>query len=306
MDRMVATTHNAQFRKVFSALITPMRADESVNLDALEQLVGMQLERGVEGFYCCGSSGEGLLLSLDERTEIVRTVVRAASGKAPVIAHVGTIRTADAVSLARAAEDAGADAVSLIPPYYYRFSPEEILGYYNEVIAATGIPVVIYNIPQFTQVQFDKVLAAPLLDQDRVLGVKHTAHDLYSLERMAAAYPEKVFFNGFDEIYLASLAAGTTATIGTTVNVQPELFRAVKRLFDAGEIRAARAIQEQINDTVEEFVRLGVFQSAKYLAGNGVVDCGDLRAPFTRLDDEKKAQLDRLLGTVRTNIAALA
>lgn len=302
---MVNTGEYARFQKVFSALITPMNADESVNHDALGQLVEMQIERGVEGVYCCGSSGEGLLLSLEERTAIVRTVVRAAAGRAPVIAHVGTIRTADAVSLARAAEDAGADAVSLIPPYYYRFSPDEVLGYYNQVIGETGLPVVIYNIPQFTQVQFDKVLAGPLLDQDRVLGVKHTAHDLYSLERMCAAYPEKVFFNGFDEIYLSSLAAGATATIGTTVNVQPELFLAVKRLFDAGEVQAARAVQQQINDTVEEFVRLGVFQSAKYLAGNGLVDCGDLRAPFTRLDTDKRAQLDRLLATVRTNIAAV-
>ena len=293
-----------QFGKVFSALVTPMKADESVNHDALTELVGMQLERGVEGFYCCGSSGEGLLLSHDERKAILETVVAAASGRVPVIAHVGTIRTADAVDLARAAEDAGADAVSLIPPYYYRFTAEEVLGYYNEVIARTGLPVVIYNIPQFTQVQFDKVLAGPLLDQERVLGVKHTAHDLYSLERMCAAYPEKVFFNGFDEIFLSSLAAGARATIGTTVNLQPELFLKVRRLFEAGDVAAARAIQEQINDTVEALVAQGVFQSAKYLAGNGRVDCGDLRAPFRSLDAGQRVELDRLLSTVQSNIAA--
>ena len=293
-----------QFGKVFSALVTPMKADESVNHDALTELVGMQLERGVEGFYCCGSSGEGLLLSHDERKAILETVVAAASGRVPVIAHVGTIRTADAVDLARAAEDAGADAVSLIPPYYYRFTAEEVLDYYNEVIARTGLPVVIYNIPQFTQVQFDKVLAGPLLDQERVLGVKHTAHDLYSLERMCAAYPEKVFFNGFDEIFLSSLAAGARATIGTTVNLQPELFLKVRRLFEAGDVAAARAIQEQINDTVEALVAQGVFQSAKYLAGNGRVDCGDLRAPFRSLDAGQRVELDRLLSTVQSNIAA--
>ena len=294
-----------QFGKVFSALITPMKADESVNFDALTELVGMQLDRGVEGFYCCGSSGEGLLLGLEERKAIVETVVAAASGRVPVIAHVGTIRTADAVELARAAEDAGADAVSLIPPYYYRFTAEEVLGYYNEIIARTGLPVVIYNIPQFTQVQFDKVLAGPLLDQDRVLGVKHTAHDLYSLERMCAAYPEKVFFNGFDEIYLSSLSAGARATIGTTVNLQPELFLEVRRLFEAGDMAAARAVQEQINDTVEALVAQGVFQSAKYLAGGGRVDCGDLRAPFRSLDAGQRVELDSLLTRVKSNIAAV-
>lgn len=294
-----------QFGKMFSALITPMNDDESVNYDALTELVGMQVERGVEGFYCCGSSGEGLLLDLEERKAIVETVVTAASGRVPVIAHVGTIRTADAVELARAAEHSGADAVSLIPPYYYRFTAEEVLGYYNEIITRTGLPVVIYNIPQFTQVQFDKVLAGPLLDQDQVLGVKHTAHDLYSLERMCAAYPEKVFFNGFDEIYLSSLSAGARATIGTTVNLQPELFLEVRRLFEAGDMATARAVQEQINDTVEALVAQGVFQSAKYLAGGGLVDCGDLRAPFRSLDARQRVELDSLLARVQSNIAAV-
>ncbi|GAP55041.1 N-acetylneuraminate lyase, partial [Arthrobacter sp. Hiyo6] len=220
------------------------------------------------------------------------------AGRAPVIAHVGTIRTADAIALARDAEAAGADAVSLIPPYYYRFTADEILGYYNRVMAATSLPVVIYNIPQFTQVQFDKTLAGPLLDQEQVLGVKHTAHDLYSLERMTAAYPEKVFFNGFDEIYLSSLAAGAKATIGTTVNLQPELFLRTRNLFDAGKLAEARAVQEQINDTVEELVAQGVFRAAKYLAGDGVLDCGNLREPFEPLNDVQRKQLDRLLVSI--------
>jgi N-acetylneuraminate lyase len=169
-------------------------------------------------------------------------------------------------------------------------------------MAATNLPVVIYNIPQFTQVQFDKTLAGPLLDQEQVLGVKHTAHDLYSLERMTAAYPEKVFFNGFDEIYLSSLAAGAKATIGTTVNLQPELFLRTRNLFETGKLAEARAVQEQINDTVEELVAQGVFRAAKYLAGDGVLDCGNLREPFDPLSDVQRKQLDHLLVSIHEAI----
>ncbi|MBD8045282.1 dihydrodipicolinate synthase family protein [Arthrobacter sp. Sa2BUA2] len=302
---MVASQDYSRFERIFSALVSPMRADESIDFATLSKLVEFQLGRGVEGFYCCGSSGEGLLLSLDERTEIVRTVVQTAAGRAPVIAHVGTIRTADAIALAKDAEAAGADAVSLIPPYYYRFTAEEILGYYNRVMEATSLPVIIYNIPQFTQVQFDKTLAGPLLDQEQVLGVKHTAHDLYSLERMTAAYPEKVFFNGFDEIYLSSLAAGARATIGTTVNVQPELFLRTRALFETGDLPGARLVQEQINNTVEELVSQGVFRAAKYLAGDGVLDCGDLREPFKPLNDVQRKELDRLLAGIHEAAAQL-
>lgn len=299
---MVGTKDYSRFERIFSALITPMHGDESIDYGTLSKLVDSQLGRGVEGFYCCGSSGEGLLLNLDERAEIVRTVVQSVAGRAPVIAHVGTIRTADAISLAKDAEASGADAISLIPPYYYRFTADEILGYYNRVMAATSLPVIIYNIPQFTQVQFDKTLAGPLLDQEQVLGVKHTAHDLYALERMTAAYPEKVFFNGFDEIYLSSLAAGAKATIGTTVNLQPELFLRTRSLFEAGNLAEARAVQEQINDTVEELVAQGVFRAAKYLAGDGVLDCGNLREPFEPLNDVQRKQLDHLLASIHEAI----
>jgi N-acetylneuraminate lyase len=300
---MVSVTDAARFERVFSALVTPMREDESVDHGTLSDVVESQLDRGVEGFYCCGSSGEGLLLDPAERAEIVRTVVKTVAGRAPVIAHVGTIRTADAVRLAREAEDAGAEAVSLIPPYYYRFSAAEVLDYYNTVIAATGLPVIIYNIPQFTQVNFDKALAGPLLDQEQVLGVKHTAHDLYSLERMCTEYPDKVFFNGFDEIYLSSLAAGARATIGTTVNLQPELFLRVRQLFESGDMTAARRVQTQINDTVEELVANGVFRAAKYLAGDGKFDCGNPRAPFEPLSGDQRRALDLLMERVRSAIA---
>ena len=147
---------------IYSALITPMHADESVNYDMLAQLVQYELAQGVEGFYCCGSSGEALLLSLEERMRILDVVLRAVDGRVPVISHVGTIRTADVIQLAAHAAAAGASAVSMIPPYYYHYTTEELLGYYEDVIRAVpGIGVIIYNIPQFTGVSFTKENAGP-------------------------------------------------------------------------------------------------------------------------------------------------
>ena len=107
-----------QFRKIWSALITPTKEDESVNYEALEQIVELQIQDGVEGFYCCGSSGEGLLLTLEERKQVLEHVLKAADGRVSVISHVGTIRTRDVIDLAGHAMSAGALAVSMIPPYY--------------------------------------------------------------------------------------------------------------------------------------------------------------------------------------------
>ncbi|CAM8021415.1 dihydrodipicolinate synthase family protein [Atlantibacter hermannii] len=282
------------FRGIISAVVTPMHADESVNYAALETLAHAQLARGVEGFYCCGSSGEGPLLRFDERKQVLATLVNAAQGKVPVIAHVGTPRTQDAVGLAKSAEQDGASAVSLVPPYYYKYSREEIIAYYRRVLDAISIPVILYNIPQFTGVELDSLTAEALLGDEQVLGVKHTSHNLYSLERMIARYPDKVFFNGFDEIFLSSLAAGATATVGTTVNLQPELFLALRTAFRQGDIPKAQRLQQQINEVVENLVARGVFQSAKYLAGKGVVDTGPTREPFVALTATQREELDAL------------
>jgi N-acetylneuraminate lyase len=299
----MVTGAKSAFRGIVSALVTPMRDDESVNEEMLGRLVEAQLARGVEGFYACGSSGEGPLLRLDERRRIVAALVEKVAGRVPVIAHVGTPRTLDAVELAKAAEADGARAVSLVPPYYYKFSRAEIVAYYRRVMDAISIPVIIYNIPQFTGVDLDGEMADALLSDERVLGVKHTSHNLYALERMATKYPDKVYFNGFDEIFLSALAAGATATVGTTVNVQPELFLALRRCFQRGDLVKARQLQKRINEVVEYMVARGIFQSAKYMAGLGLGDAGPIREPFTPLTDGQKRELDALAVRIRGYIA---
>jgi len=299
----MVTDDKREFRGVISALVTPMNADESLNEEALALLVEAQLARGVEGFYACGSSGEGPLMRLEERRRFVAALVQNVAGRVPVIAHVGTPRTLDAVELAKGAEADGARAVSLVPPYYYKFNRAEIIAYYRRVMDAISIPVIIYNIPQFTGVDMDAEMADALLGDERVLGVKHTSHNLYALERMAAKYPDKVYFNGFDEIFFSSMAAGATATVGTTVNVQPELFLASRRCFQRGDHTGARKLQARINEVIEFMLARGIFQSAKYVAGLGVADLGPTREPFTALTERQKAELDALALKIREYVA---
>ncbi|MBU5422061.1 dihydrodipicolinate synthase family protein [Cellulomonas hominis] len=301
MDRVV--TGGADLDRVFSALVTPTRADDSIDLDVLAEIVEEQLARGVEGFYLCGSSGEALLLSLAERREIVERVTDQVAGRVPVVAHVGTVSTAQTIELARAAAGAGVQAVSMIPPYYYAFTSAEIERYYLDVIEAVAVPVLLYNIPQFTRVAFTKGNAAGLLGHDQVVGMKHTDHDLYSLERLVTAFPEKVFINGFDEQYLPALVAGARATIGTTVNIQPELFLRVRERFARGDVEGARRTQRQINHVVEVLVAHGVFQSTKYLAAARGAVTGNCRRPFRPLDDANRVALDRLAERIRRYVA---
>ena len=197
------------------AIVTPMQDDGSLDFPRLRSLIDWHIAEGTDGIVVVGTTGESPTVNVDEHCELIRATVQHVSGRVPVIAHVGTPRTRDAVELAKHAEQDGASAVSLVPPYYYKYSREEIIAYYRRVLDAISIPVILYNIPQFTGVELDAQSADALLGDEQVLGVKHTSHNLYSLERMIARYPEKVFFNGFDEIFLSSLAAGATATVGS-------------------------------------------------------------------------------------------
>lgn len=281
---------------IYSALITPMHADEAVNYDMLKQLVAYELHRGVEGFYCCGSSGEALLLTMEERKKILEVVLREVDGRVPVVSHVGTIRTRDAVDLAAHAKSVGADAVSMIPPYYYRFTPEEIAGYYEDVLASVhDFGVIIYNIPQFTGVSFGKGNAARLLEHPNVAGIKHTSQDLYGLERMKEAYPDKCYLSGFDEMYLPALAAGADAAIGTTVNLYPELFLGVREAYNSGRMEEALQYQRRINDNIEAFCDVGIFNAVKYAFRVRGLDCGVCRSPFRPLTARQEAAFSAYL-----------
>lgn len=292
----MVTVKPEEFGRIWSALITPTREDESVNYEALEEIVERQIQDGAEGFYCCGSSGEGLLLTLEERKKVLEHTLKAADGRVPVISHVGTIRTADVIDLARHAMSAGALAVSMIPPYYYKFSMDEIMGYYEDVIRAIpDVPAIVYNIPQFTGVEFSKDNAGRLLANENIVGIKHTSTNLYSLERMGQAFPGKALINGFDEQLLGALSMGSCATIGTTVNLFAPLFHKVREAFQQGDMALAYHWQHAINLRVEATVKVGIFNAMKYGWTVRGVDCGFCRAPFRPLDEKAKKAVEELL-----------
>ena len=276
-----------EFQKIFSALITPMNKNEQVNYATLREIVEAQIQQGVEGFYCCGSSGEGLLLTLEERRKILESVIRQCGGRVPVISHIGTIRTADVIELASHAKEVGAAAVSMIPPYYYHFLMDEIIGYYEAVINdVPGLNVIIYNIPQFTGVEFNKGNADRLLNNPGIIGIKFTSQNLFSMERIRDAYPDKLLINGFDEQYLGALSMGASATIGTTVNLFAPLFLEVRRLYEEGRMAEAFERQKDINLRVETMCKANIFSAVKY--------GWTLRGPFKPLKEEDKKMIETL------------
>lgn len=289
-----------------AALATPYDARGEVDEVKIEQVVDAYIARGVEGVYCCGSSGEGLLLSADERVRVVRAAARAAGGRVPVIAHVGALSTREAIELAVRSEEAGAVAVSMVPPIYYSYGPDAIAAHYRAVMDAVELPMILYNIPQFTGTEFDPASAADLLSDDRVIGVKQTAHNMFHLERMRQAFPDKAFIGGFDEVFVSAIAAGASGAIGTTIGFQIELFRAAREFVRRGDLAAAQRVQARINEVVAELVDIDVFPAAKHVSGAPFGGLGGCRAPFLPLTSEGRARADRLVDLVARHVESTA
>jgi len=284
-----------RFQGIFPALLTPFDKNGKVYYPALEKLVEMNLEKGVDGFYVCGSTAEAFLLEDEVRKEILEHVIEYNAGRGTIIAHIGTISQERAVELARHAEKAGADAVSSIPPFYYGFSFECIQNYYFAIADAVSIPVIIYNFPANSGVKLTTENVRVFLNDPRFLGVKHTSNDFFMLQQMKGIRDDVVIYNGYDEMFLSGIAAGADGGIGSTYNFMAEKFIAIRKHMLAGELVKAQAIQKQANNIIEELIRLNVMPAEKAALEMMGIEMGDCLKPFPSLTAGQKEELRKVL-----------
>lgn len=283
---------------IYAALVTPMKSDESVDYATLARLVNYHRSSGLEGLYLCGSTGEGFLLSDSERRKVVETVADELSGQMPLIVHTGTFTTAQTIGLARHAKNCGADAISAVPPFYYRYTPAEIVRYYLDVVEATQVPMIIYNIPVFTGVSLTNTNAQELFEHPGVVGIKYTSKDIYGLERLVALNPNLLIFNGHEETYLPALSLGVDSMIGSTANFMVKNLIRIRDLFQCGQISEAAKLQHSINKMIDVMANVGIFNAVKYATKLHGIECGACRRPFQPLNTDQKHELELLFKNI--------
>ena len=290
----------ARLRRLHAALLTPYTADGDVSRNCLKRLMAHVRGMGIEGFYVGGSTGEGLLQSVDERLAIFGIVAEDA-GSAAKIGHVGAVATRDAEVLAKGCAALGYDAVSAIPPIYFPHRKDAIFGYYEDILnASQGTPLIIYNIPAMSGVTFTLDDLARLLSLPGVIGIKQTSIDMYQMEQLRRVFPDALLLNGFDEMLLAGLASGASGGVGSTYNVMGEKYLELLERLSSGDVEAARAIQSACNEVIDELVRVGVFPGMKYLLHHlGVIDTPVCRRPLATLSPATCGQLEMLSARLR-------
>ncbi|KAJ3636343.1 hypothetical protein Zmor_008697 [Zophobas morio] len=253
-----------KLKGVFAALLIPYDKDGKVNHEKLEKFVEYNIEvSGVQGLYINGSTGEAFMLDSEERKEILKTVAKAAKGRVSLIAQVGQLNIYKALEEAKLAEELGYDAISAVTPFYYKFSEEQILEYYKTIAESTSLPLIAYYIPLLSNVTFSMATFEKLFKIKNVAGVKFTATDLYTLERIKAKHPEVLVYYGFDEQELSAAVYGIDGFIGSTFNVNAK--RAVKlhELVQAGKLKEARELQAEINDFIDVVLANGLYAILK-------------------------------------------
>ncbi|MEY4750524.1 MAG: hypothetical protein RIQ60_2738 [Pseudomonadota bacterium] len=277
-----------------AALLTPYDAVGEVSLRDLRALVAYVRRQGIAGLYVGGSTGEGLLQSVEERGAILAAVAEAADGAA-LIGQVGAVATRDAQALARRCARLGYDAVSAIPPIYFPHRKDAIVGYYQDILdAAAGLPLIIYNIPAMSGVTFTLDDLARLLELPGVIGIKQTSIDMYQMEQLRRRFPAALLLNGYDEMLLAGLASGANGGVGSTYNLMGGRYLQLAHCLSKGDLNGAQQVQAGCNAVIDALVTAGVFPGLKYLLHRlGVIGTPLCRKPMATLGDT--AALDRLL-----------
>jgi N-acetylneuraminate lyase len=272
------------------ALITPFSPDGSVNIGMVRKLVGYEIEQGCHGFFVCGTTGEGLLLTPEERGLVVRTVVEEAAGQVPIIAHVGAVSTDMAVQLAKDAEKAGATAVSSVPPIYYQVGLEGMIRHITAIVQATDLPTYYYHIPMLTNLNLtgDEIVEG-FGGVKGLVGLKFSHTDLFLLWWIIEASGGRLrVFNGSDQMLFQALSTGAIGGVGSTYNYQMANIAAVFNAVKAGDLTKAQELQWKVNKVIQVMFRhgpgLNVEKAIMKLLG---YDCGSTRGPLVPFPEEK-------------------
>lgn len=277
---------------IYPAIVTPFDDSGSFDSDSMKRIVQYQLNAGADGFYVCGGTGEGLLLTLEERLAAIDCVLKEVDGRAGVIAHIGAFHTVETVIGARQASDAGVDAISALPPaYFYRPDDRGLVQYYTQIVEASDVPLLIYNIPQRTGITMTPGLFDSLIKLPNVIGMKDSSGDIDSLQGFLSQGSDLVIFEGEDSVVLPAIQAGASGGIGATYNVMPQLFVKVWRAFQKQDIDTAVSAQLRIKDIIDALTVVDLFGGLKQTLAWMGLECGVPRTPNRSLTSEETTRL---------------
>ncbi len=246
---------------IFPALVTPFTDDgKSIDEERLRALVNHCIELGVHGVVPCGTTGEFVNLTVDERKRLLEVVLDEVNGRVPVIAGTGASGTDQALEMTKYAKDLGADAALIVTPFYLKPADRGIYEHYDTIASKVELPIILYNIPQCTGVQLTWQMVEDLAQIPNIVGLKDSSGQLRYILAVLEKVRDKInVLCGHDEVVLAALAAGCSGAILASANVIPDIWVQIYNHVKNGELQKARELQYKVQ------------KIARIIAGSGAV-----------------------------------
>ena len=294
-----------KYEGIIPAFYACYDAEGKIDPAAVRDLTQYYIDKGVQGLYVGGSSGECIYQSKEERKLVLENVMDVAKGKLTIIAHIACNNTADSQELAAHAESLGVDAIASIPPIYFKLPPHAIAKYWNDMSAAApNTDFIIYNIPQLAGVSLSVPLLQEMLKNPKVIGVKNSSMPTQDIQMWRDE--GAIVFNGPDEQLISGMVMGATGGIGGTYGAMPELYVELYHCVKSGEMAKALDIQ---NDCCRIIYKLCSGYGNMYgmikevLRINGGPDCGSVRAPLAELNENDYKIAKEAAAMIREAIA---
>ena len=285
------------FTGACTALVTPFLNGE-VNYPMMDQLLRRQIDAGIRAVVICGTTGESPTLSDSEKMELFRRAKKYAADRCLIIAGTGSNNTEHAVALSKAAEEAGADALLVVSPYYNKATPEGLVTHYSAVAASVHIPVILYNVPSRTGVDIPVTVYQCLSQIPNIAGVKEASTDISKIAKIRAVGPEHfAVWSGNDDQAAAVISLGGSGVISVLSNLLPVETQALVQAALNGDFDTAADLQIKLlplTETLFSEVNPIPIKAAMKLAG---YDCGDCRLPLTSASQATVKKLKSLLFT---------
>jgi N-acetylneuraminate lyase len=283
---------------LIAAPFTPFTADGGIDLPGIDRLCAHLVRQGVGGAFVCGTTGEGVAMTVAERLQVAERWLACAPRAFPVIVHAGALALGDARALAAHAERHRAAAVAVLAPCFLKpAGAAEVVDWIAAVASACpATPVTYYHIPSLTgvAVAVHEVVERAVQRVPNFAGIKFTFEDLHDYGRCVAAYGDRLSIAfGRDEMLLPALAIGATAAVGSTYNIAAPLYLRTIAAFARGDLAAARASQQQACAMIEVLKRHRALPAMKALLAMQGVPCGACRLPLRTLDAAEQAALRR-------------
>lgn len=283
------------FRGVGTAIATPF-TDDGVNYDEYGKLLDDQIDAGVSAVIVCGTTGESATMSEDEKKKLIKYTIDKSNNRIKVIAGTGSNNTMQAIKMSKYAEEAGADGLLIVTPYYNKTTQDGLIAHYKAIADSVDLPIILYNVPSRTGVNILPETCYKLSQIDNIVGIKEASGDISQVAKIANLCGDKFsIYSGNDDQVIPILSLGGKGVISVLSNVMPEYtVEMVNSYLNGYTVQAGRMQVEAIDMINALFCEVNPIP-VKYVLNKMGYDFGKPRLPLVELSDSSKEKVDKVL-----------